>query len=147
MLVTKAAFKWVRTFSCAGSGTVEIPAGAPVEWNSNNQCYYVSPVFFNPVGKGHTAQNILEHDAIHYGCHVSPDNILDAAPLTSPDQHTVPDIEALMDKGYKYSVQFEEDGKLFGEPLAFKRVEDISSFMWTNANLKMVWQKELQRTA
>lgn len=62
---TKEAFSWERVFSAGGS--IEVPAGAPVEYHAGNKTYYVQPRFFNSI--------ILQHDAIHYGCRVDPSNI------------------------------------------------------------------------
>jgi hypothetical protein len=61
----KKAFVWYRGFSSIA--TVDVPAGAPVEWNEKNKCHYVIPSFFPGV--------ITQHDAIHYGCRVAPDNV------------------------------------------------------------------------
>jgi hypothetical protein len=45
--------------------------------------------------------------------------------------------------GYTVVIQFEEDGKPFGEPLAFKTHKQVSSFMWDNPKMKMVWHKKI----
>ena len=63
----KNAFKWGRSYS-AIPGPIDIPAGAPVEWNEKNKCFYVIPSYFD--GNG-----ILKHDAVHYWCRVEPDNV------------------------------------------------------------------------
>ena len=63
---TKNSFIWERNFSAIGA--IEIPAGAPVQWHERNKCFYVDPDFFEK-------DSILRHDAIHYGCQVSKDNI------------------------------------------------------------------------
>jgi hypothetical protein len=62
---TKESFSWARTFSSTGS--IEVPAGAPVEYNAINKAYYVKPTYFSNL--------IHQHDAIHYGCRVDPANI------------------------------------------------------------------------
>ena len=59
-------------------------------------------------------------------------------------EYGVPGIEKLMEKGYKYVVQFKENDKLFGDPLAFKTTHDISSFMWSYPNMKMLWTRRLR---
>jgi len=60
----KTAFKWVRSFSPGPA--VEVPAGAPVEWNSKNRQHYVVPSFF---------PGVLRNDADFYGCRVQADNV------------------------------------------------------------------------
>jgi hypothetical protein len=52
-------------------------------------------------------------------------------------------LEAFKAQGYTVVIQFEEDGKPFGEPLAFKTHKDVSSFMWDNPKMKMVWHKKI----
>lgn len=55
----------------------------------------------------------------------------------------VPDVESLIAKGYQFCVQYSEGGKPYGEPLCFKTVDDISSFMRTYPNMKIIWQRKL----
>jgi len=52
-------------------------------------------------------------------------------------------LEAFKALGYIVVIQFEEDGKPFGEPLAFKTHQRVSSFMWDNPKMKMVWHKKI----
>lgn len=49
----------------------------------------------------------------------------------------------LKTKGYNHVVQFEENDKPFGEPLAFKNVSDISEFMKTYPNMKQIWYRSI----
>ena len=61
----KNAFQWHRQQS-AIPGPIEIPAGAPVEYTAG--VYWVEPSFF-------PKDSIQQHDALHYGCRVDPDNV------------------------------------------------------------------------
>lgn len=61
-------FVWPRGCSCLPreEAQVTIPAGAPVrEYNGE---FYVEPSFFKD-------DEIVRHDALFYGCRVSPDNV------------------------------------------------------------------------
>jgi len=60
---TKRAITWLRT----SSASIEVPAGAPVEYSIKNNNFYIRPAFFEDA--------ILRHDAMHYGCNVEPDNV------------------------------------------------------------------------
>lgn len=67
---TKSAFIWGRHFtghSVALAG-IEIPAGAEVE--KKDGVFYVKPSFFK-------SGTIEHHDAVHYGCKVNPENVID----------------------------------------------------------------------
>jgi hypothetical protein len=83
---TKKPFVWKRGFS--PTGPVTVPAGAPVEWHSKNQCHYVKPEFFaatfmeyrhrDYAGRSlvkRMSNGIFMHDATYYGCRVAPDNV------------------------------------------------------------------------
>jgi hypothetical protein len=131
---TKHTLTWERIFSAAGP--VEVPAGAPVEWNEKNKTYYVQPAFFQ-------SNSIMVHDATHYGCRVALNNVDFEGSMQQPHIPEIPKLDELIGKGYKYAVQFEEDGTAFGEPMTFKSVEDISRFMREYPTMKMTWQKEL----
>lgn len=63
-MTVKTSFKWRRPCSCI-PWPIEIPAGAPVE--KRNGLYWVKPYHFSDM--------IVRHDAVHYGCLVSPDNV------------------------------------------------------------------------
>jgi hypothetical protein len=65
----KNAFQWYRSYS-ASPEPVEIPAGAPVEYNKKNKQHYVKPSFFKEQG-----QLVEADDATYYGCRVARDNI------------------------------------------------------------------------
>jgi hypothetical protein len=52
-------------------------------------------------------------------------------------------LEAFKEKGYTIVIQFTENDKLFGEPLFFKTPKHVSSFMWDNPKMKMVWLKNI----
>jgi hypothetical protein len=52
-------------------------------------------------------------------------------------------LEAMKAKGYMIAIQFSENDKLFGEPLFFKIPKDVSTFMWDNPKMKMVWVKNI----
>jgi hypothetical protein len=67
----KSAFVWHRNFSSIE--TVDVPAGAPVHWHEENKFHYVTASFFHVPGT--QGVSITEHDAIHYGCRVAPDNV------------------------------------------------------------------------
>ena len=60
----KTAFRWIRVFSAGPA--VEVPAGAPVEWDPKNKQHFVVPSFFS---------GILRSDADIYGCRVNVDNV------------------------------------------------------------------------
>lgn len=129
MIKTKEDFTWKRTFSAIKE--VIVKAGAPVEWNAKNKCFYVIPSHFG---------GIFEHDAKYYGCRVVVSNVVVDSIEELKSLWKVLDVpEALIEKGYKYVIQFEEDGKEFGSPLAFKEESHISSFMWENQKMKMKW--------
>jgi len=66
---TKHAFIWPRGCSALPRehAQVEVPAGAPVQYNKANQAYYVLPGFFKDA--------IVRHDATYYGCEVKPNNV------------------------------------------------------------------------
>jgi hypothetical protein len=51
--------------------------------------------------------------------------------------------ELFKSKGYTTAIQFEENGKPFGEPLMFKTATAVSDFMWNNPKMKMTWHKNL----
>ncbi len=53
--------------------------------------------------------------------------------------------QRLLAKGYKYEIQFEEDGKEFGEPLFFTSEINISSFMRDYPRMKIKWVKKLSK--
>lgn len=55
----------------------------------------------------------------------------------------VPGVENLIKKGYEFCVLFMKDGKPYGDPLCFKTVNDISQFMRSMPDLKMIWQRKL----
>jgi hypothetical protein len=65
----KNAFQWHRGYS-AIPGPVEVPAGAPVEFNKKNNQHYVKPGFFRNQG-----MLIEAHDATYHGCPVASDNV------------------------------------------------------------------------
>jgi hypothetical protein len=52
-------------------------------------------------------------------------------------------LEAFKAKEYTIAIQFQENDKLFGEPLFFKTPKQVSSFMWDHPNIKMVWVKNI----
>jgi hypothetical protein len=52
-------------------------------------------------------------------------------------------LEAMKAKGYTIVIQFRENDKLFGEPLFFKIPKDVSTFMYDNPKMKMVWVKNI----
>jgi hypothetical protein len=62
---TKQALLWRR--ACTLEGSIEVPAGTPVEYCVKNNHFYIRPSFFEDA--------ILRHDAMHYGCTVEPDNV------------------------------------------------------------------------
>jgi len=62
---TKHDFEWHRPYSAIPESII-IPAGAPVHKKDNT--FFVDPSFF-------AFSSIERHDAIHYGCCVSPDNV------------------------------------------------------------------------
>ncbi len=68
---TKEAFTWARSCSCLPPehAKVEIPAGAPVHYNKQNDAYYVDASFFKE-------DSIVRHDATYYGCNVKPENVV-----------------------------------------------------------------------
>jgi len=135
MLKTKESFTWERAYSSLGS--VEVDAGAPVEWNEKNQCYYVKPEHF---GNG-----IVQHDAVHYGCRVDRFNVTGGSieELTEIWRRLdVPGCDTLVEKGYKYVIQFEEDGKNFGAPMTFKEDIDITHFIVEGTRIKLVYNKK-----
>ena len=70
-MVTKYAIVWERKFSA--TGRVIVPAGAPVEFSEKNNQHYVQPSFFD--------DKVLRHDAVHYGCRVDPDNVMEVSDL------------------------------------------------------------------
>lgn len=68
---TKEAFTWPRGCSCFPPelAKVEVPAGAPVHYNKQNDEYYVDASFFKD-------DSIVQHDATYHGCNVRKDNIV-----------------------------------------------------------------------
>jgi hypothetical protein len=56
---------------------------------------------------------------------------------------SIPQIKSLIEKGYKYIIQFKENNKLFGEPICFKEVNDVGPFMRSYPNLSQVWNKSI----
>jgi pyruvate formate-lyase activating enzyme-like uncharacterized protein len=78
----KNNFTWHRGFSAVPDG-IEIKAGAPVEWNEKNKCYYVCPSYFKPVVvHGKSFKSIEQDDAEYYGCRVDSKNV-EGAPNVS----------------------------------------------------------------
>ena len=137
MLKTKESFTWERAYSSLGS--VEVDAGAPVEWNEKNQCYYVKPEHF---GNG-----IVQHDAVHYGCRVDRFNVTGGSieELTEIWRRLdVPGCDTLVEKEYKYVIQFEEDGKNFGAPMTFKEDIDITHFMKDYPKMIIKWSRSIE---
>ena len=67
---TKNAFIWGRHFTghSVEMAGIEIPAGTPVR--KINGVFYVVTSFFK-------AGTIEHHDAVHYGCRVNPENVID----------------------------------------------------------------------
>ena len=79
---------------------------------------------------------------------LSQDNLIDLMGIPSlKDTGTPPDtiehLEAFKAKGYTVVIQFSENDKLFGEPMFFKTPRQVSSFMWDNPKIKMVWHKNI----
>lgn len=52
--------------------------------------------------------------------------------------------QELISKGYKYIIQFEKEGKLFGNPIAFKTEIDVGPFMRDSPNLKTLWIRKIE---
>lgn len=71
------------------------------------------------------------------------DIVGEALVIDSPTPEEILFLDKMKAKGYTIGVQFNEDGKPFGEPLAFKTPKDLSSFMWENSKLKMTWMRKL----
>jgi hypothetical protein len=131
MLKTKDSFVWKRSFSVVKKVSVE--AGVAVEWHAKKGCYFVSPDYFS---------GILKHDAEYYGCRVDRMNVTGGSMEELKEIWKRLDLlgaDTLIEKGYKYVIQFQEDEKNFGSPMVFKEVSHISSFMWENQKMKMKW--------
>jgi hypothetical protein len=76
---------------------------------------------------------------------LSKEGLFDNTPLK--DAGTPPAViehlETFKAKEYTIAIQFQENDKLFGEPLFFKTPKQVSSFMWDHPNMRMVWVKNI----
>lgn len=79
---------------------------------------------------------------------LSQDSIIEAFKEGSMVPHMKPPevielLEPMKAKGYTIAIQFIEGDKLFGEPLFFKTPKEVSSFMWENPKMGMLWMKNI----
>ena len=124
MLKTKAAF--VSKKAPPHKGEFTIKAGTPVEWDEEYQFYHIKSARFFKVDPANvTGGSMQELKEIW--------RRLD-----------VPGCDTLVEKGYKFIAQFEEDGEPFGAPMAFKETAHVSQFMADYPRMKMKWTHPIE---